>query len=251
MKEEWKDIPGYPGYKISNLGRIISYRRYPDGREIKGAPDKDGYNRLLLYSSLGVRKSFRRNRLVAKIFVPNPHPELWNVVNHKDEDVTNDRADNLEWCDVKYNTNYGTSLERRHTSYIDNGFATSVTAYKDGKYLYFESMEQCHRKLGVSTSDIMILVSSTPGNNYKHLKSLKGWQIVKQGNEKYISLSGVNSRPVSKRLVCFVNNKYEIYFPSQASASEYFNISVGAIRNRIKKSLCIEGLIFKYVREVN
>lgn len=247
MEEEWKDIPGYPGYKISNLGRVVSYKRYSDGREIKGAPDKDGYYHILLYNLLGVRHTFKIHRLVAKAFVYNPHPDRWNIVNHKDENITNNRADNLEWCNVKYNTNYGTGLERRHTKYIDNGFATAVTAYKDGKYLYFESMEQCHRKLGMSTSDIQTLVSGIPGENYKHLKSLKGWQIVKQGNEKYIILSGVNSRPVSKRLVCFVDNKYEIYFPSQASASKYLNISVGAIKNRIKKNICIEGLIFKYI----
>lgn len=246
MKENWKDIPEYPGYKISNLGRIISYKRYPEGREIKGAPDKDGYNRLLLYSPLGIRKSFRRNRLVAKAFVYNPHPDKWNVVNHKDEDVTNDRADNLEWCDVAYNNNYGTKKERTHTTNIEAGNFVKVTAYKDGEYLHFESMEQCHKKLGMSTSDIMTLVSSKPGDNYKHLKSLRGWQIVKQGDEKYINLSGVNSRPVSKRLVCYVEGKYEIYFPSQASASEYLSISVGAIRNRIKKNLCIGGLTFKY-----
>ena len=247
MEEEWKDIPGYPGYKISNLGRVVSYKRYSDGREIKGAPDKDGYRRILMYSAPGVRKNFRVHRLVATLFVENPHPDEWNVVNHKDEDVTNNRADNLEWCNVEYNTNYGTSLKRRHDKYINNGFAIAVVAYKDGKYLHFESMEQCHEALHVSAGDIWALISNKPGNNYKHLRSLKGWQIVKQGNEKYINPAGVNSRPVSKRIVCYVEGKYEIYFPSQASASEYLNISVGAIRNRIKKNLCIGGLTFKYV----
>ena len=50
------------------------------------------------------------HRMVAMLFIPNPDnlPE----VNHKDEDITNCRADNLEWCTSKYNANYGTRNER-------------------------------------------------------------------------------------------------------------------------------------------
>lgn len=34
-------------------------------------------------------------------------------VNHKDENPLNNVYSNLEWCDIKYNTNYGTCIERR------------------------------------------------------------------------------------------------------------------------------------------
>ncbi|MZK53647.1 hypothetical protein GT715_25660 [Clostridium beijerinckii] len=51
------------------------------------------------------RKTYLTHILVAKTFVANPFnlPE----VNHKDEDITNPKADNLEWCTSQYNKNYG------------------------------------------------------------------------------------------------------------------------------------------------
>jgi hypothetical protein len=33
-------------------------------------------------------------------------------VNHKDEDKSNNRADNLEWCTQLYNQRYGTGIQR-------------------------------------------------------------------------------------------------------------------------------------------
>ena len=58
----------------------------------------------------GKPKSFAIHRLVALAFIPNPLslPQ----VNHKDEDRLNNEADNLEWCDNKYNCSYGKRGQR-------------------------------------------------------------------------------------------------------------------------------------------
>lgn len=37
-------------------------------------------------------------------------------VNHKDENKLNNCASNLEWCTYKYNSNYGTAIERMRTN---------------------------------------------------------------------------------------------------------------------------------------
>ena len=58
----------------------------------------------------GVKSFVTIHRLVAIAFIPNPDnlPE----VNHRDEDKTNNRVENLEWCSREYNASYGTVKER-------------------------------------------------------------------------------------------------------------------------------------------
>lgn len=38
------------------------------------------------------------------IFVPNPYPEKFDRINHKDNNYDNCKIENLEWCDAKYNS---------------------------------------------------------------------------------------------------------------------------------------------------
>lgn len=47
------------------------------------------------------------HRLVAKAFIDNPNN--LNEINHKDEDKSNNRVDNLEWCTKSYNVSYSKS----------------------------------------------------------------------------------------------------------------------------------------------
>lgn len=108
--EIWKDILGYEGlYQVSSLGRVKSVERYDSiGRKIKEKIlkiqlNKDGYSKITLGNGQD-KKTFLVHRLVAIHFVQNPLnlPE----VNHKDVDIKNNQANNLEWCDRIYNANY-------------------------------------------------------------------------------------------------------------------------------------------------
>lgn len=124
--EIWKDVVGWEGYyEVSNMGRVRSVDRICDNKHRKGKllklhntirtgrrkQDEHPY----IYVHLSRKcKPFRGavHRLVAMAFVPNPNPSQFNQVNHKDENKSNNRADNLEWCDNRYNCNYGSHVKK-------------------------------------------------------------------------------------------------------------------------------------------
>lgn len=121
MQEIWKDIPDYEGiYQVSNLGNIKSIKRIVNSisggrivneRILRQKLRSDGYLDVEL-SKNNVQKSIYVHRLVAIAFIDNPNN--YDVVNHKDENKSNNCVNNLEWCNHKYNTNYGTAIKRRN-----------------------------------------------------------------------------------------------------------------------------------------
>lgn len=103
--EEWKPVKGYESrYEVSNMGRVRNH----DGHILKPI-ERRGYL-CLNFCVNGVRKDMKIHRLVAEAFILNP--EELPFINHKDENKHNNRADNLEWCTAKYNSNYGTRNQR-------------------------------------------------------------------------------------------------------------------------------------------
>ena len=125
MEEIWRDIIiekngvtyDYSGlYEVSNYGRVRSLDRVDsNGHRLKGKIKKLRVNNMG-YVCVGLCKdgkvkTFSVHRLVATAFIPNP--KNLPVVNHRDENPSNNCVKNLEWCTQKYNTNYGTCQERR------------------------------------------------------------------------------------------------------------------------------------------
>ena len=116
--EEWKNIIGYEGlYEVSDKGNVRNVRR---NTLLKLSKNKYGYIQVYLYKN-GIRTGLKVHRLVAQAFIPNP--DNLPQVNHKDEDKTNNRVDNLEFCDHKYNVNYGHRTENAINTRVKNGYA--------------------------------------------------------------------------------------------------------------------------------
>ena len=158
--EIWKEIPGCDGnYMISNLGRVKSKERtYKSGRSygvtrknkekvMKNCVGKSGYEQVTLTLENGKRKSFHIHRLVAEAFVPNN--KKYTCVNHIDENKRNNKASNLEWCNVSYNNNYGTRIQRVIESKINGKKSQPVIQKKNGLVIAtFPSLRQVERSLG-------------------------------------------------------------------------------------------------------
>ena len=107
--EIWKPVDGFEGlYEISNLGRIKSLW-FGNEKILKPQKDRLGYLRVSLYRN-GKVKHFLAHRLVAEAFIQNP--KGFEQVNHRDEVKTNNCISNLEWCNAKYNANYGSRTKR-------------------------------------------------------------------------------------------------------------------------------------------
>jgi len=92
--EEWKEIVGWPGYKVSTFGRVMSFKKYSDGKLLKLCYDKDGYYRITLCNKT-IHKTGKIHRLVAIAFIPNPDnlPEI----DHIDMNRENNNLCNLRW----------------------------------------------------------------------------------------------------------------------------------------------------------
>lgn len=108
--EIWKDIEGYEGlYQVSNYGRVKSLR-FGKEKILKARDEGHGYFQVGLFKD-GKQVFKRVHRLVAEAFLPNPNN--YKEINHKDEDKSSNIVENLEWCDRKYNVNYGTCISRK------------------------------------------------------------------------------------------------------------------------------------------
>lgn len=95
------------------------------------------------------------HRLVAEAFISNPNnlPE----VNHKDEDKTNNSADNLEWCSTEYNCNYGTRNLRKAEGCKKKIYSID----SDGTVSHYDSVLDASNVTGIPRTNISKVLSDS------------------------------------------------------------------------------------------
>ena len=176
MSEVWKDIEGFPGYQVSNMGRVrthnkITYTtrhgaRHWKDRILKQKVRKDRCCQVNLWLN-GKATTQYVHRLVAEAFIGKPADNM--TVNHKDGDRGNNTVANLEWLTLTDNIRHG----------FETGlFSTQrkcVLVNKSGKKYEFRSQCEASRFLGRSDGYIMGVIkrnrkiTDINGNEYQLL----------------------------------------------------------------------------------
>lgn len=150
--EIWKPVKDYEGiYEVSTLGRVR--RIHKDARSspykiLRLDTTSKGYKKVHLYKN-NIGKPFQVHRLVAEAFIPNS--DNLPQVNHIDENPSNNRVDNLEWCDMDYNIHYGTGITRQ----VEKRSKVVLCFDLDMNFLReYPSTAEAARSLGLSQSCI-------------------------------------------------------------------------------------------------
>lgn len=166
--EIWKDISDYPGYQVSNLGKVRSFwkRRKKKGvhggtyREFSNTPhilpesdDGNGYMKVYLNNGSGKKTCKKVHRLVAEAFIP--HSEDADTVDHirpGQLGKLDNSVSNLRWISRRENIQKayrdGVCEERIR---LQNKPIVSTDLYT-GEEQYFESIKQASLELGIDRS---------------------------------------------------------------------------------------------------
>lgn len=103
--EQWREVPGFPGYMVSDMGRIKGRR--PAGRIMQCPRGANGYLRVCLSD----RKCHLVHRLVLLAFIGESSLQ----VNHKNGEKADNRLSNLEYCTGSENQKHSwDTLGRKH-----------------------------------------------------------------------------------------------------------------------------------------
>ena len=151
----------FDNYQVSNLGQILSLNFRNTGKPELMNPweDKDGYLKIGLRNN-GKTDFILVHRLIAETFIPNPDnlPQVnhkidtkegkkINMVIFNEDGSINKEKTTLEWCDGKYNHNYGTINERISKANTNGKLSKRVLQLSlDGELIReYPSVRECER----------------------------------------------------------------------------------------------------------
>jgi hypothetical protein len=115
-KEIWKEIPGFPDYQVSNMGRVKSFKKWAGklGRILRPGIDGHGYQKVSLYTA---QKRFTKkiHKLMQLAFLEDKTA----YIDHHNGVKTDNRLNNLRLCTNQ--ENQFNSQKRKKASSIFKG----------------------------------------------------------------------------------------------------------------------------------
>lgn len=174
MNEVWRDIEGFDGYQVSNMGRVknLNYNRTGEERVLQATDNGQKYLVLSLCKD-GKKYNKRVHRLVAEAFLPNPDnkPEI----DHINTDRRDNRVENLRWCTNKENINNPLTIRKLSINAKKCEFgksrSISVEQYsKDGLLLEtYPSAAEAERQTGINHTSITACCRNQQGSAGSYL----------------------------------------------------------------------------------
>lgn len=157
--EIWKPVLGFENYEVSNMGRIKKGQRI-----IKPQPNIRNGRWYIAFYNKSKCKNMNLARVVGHAFIEG-YSSTRNTINHKDGDINNNKADNLEWISQAENNLHSYhNLDRKvNKPYSKNKFSIIIL---DDKY-EFKSIQALANFLGVSWTQASRYINKECKINHK------------------------------------------------------------------------------------
>ena len=273
MKEEWRTIPDWNLYEISNLGNLRSKDRIirnnngeylRKGRVLKTVDDKHGY-KTFRFTQNGRQQSIKIHRLVAQVFIPNP--ENKPCVNHLDNNPANNHVDNLEWCTMQENTDWMIAQGRfeRTEEWLNNLHVSQEPIYKPvkgtnistGESLYFNRLNAV-KSMGFQPSCVCVCcknkngVTQHLGYTWKYITKEEYENAIGKSNNNLLQQKATPNKSLRKSNTKRIQNitTGEI-FHSVKEAREKYGLARMDIKRAMVKGWKIQGCEWRYIDDTS
>lgn len=141
--DTWKET-GYEGYLVSNTGKVYSIKA---GRNLKpGHAGRNSEYECVVLSVSNKKQAVLIHRLVAEAFVPNLLDKKF--VHHKDNNGSNNNAENLAWATPSENT------KQAYKAGSSTKILKALNFKSSAEELVFKSHMDAARHFGVVSSAI-------------------------------------------------------------------------------------------------
>lgn len=169
MEEEWRDIEDFPGYQVSNTGRVRSYWKQQkrsgtwggkerhlvsEPRELSQSDDGNGYLKVYLQND-NKRTCKKVHRLVAEAFIPKKDgADTVDHIRSGPDGKLDNSVDNLRWLSRRKN------IQKAYTDGVcderirRSRKPTVVTDEATGEFYTFDSVDEVAAMLNVKHSTV-------------------------------------------------------------------------------------------------